>query len=216
MCMLDVEAELEAYILQHSEPEGALLADLSRETHLNVLRPRMLSGHLQGRFLKLLCQLIQARRVLEIGTYTGYAAISMAEGLAEGGMLHTIDRNDELEDFIRTYIRRAGLEERVVFHVGDALKVIPTLDEVFDLVFIDADKREYVAYYQAVFDKVRPGGLIVADDVLWDGKVVDAVAKPDAQTRGILAFNDFVQQDSRVENVLLPVRHGLMLVRKKN
>ena len=212
--MLDVETDLEAYILQHSEPEGTLLADLSRETHLNVLRTRMLSGHLQGRFLKLLCQLIQARRVLEIGTYTGYAAISMAEGLADGGVLHTIDCNDELEDFVRTYIHRAGLEERVVFHVGDALEVIPRLDEVFDLVFIDADKREYVAYYQAVFDKVRPGGLIVADDVLWDGKVVTVLAKPDAQTRGILAFNDFVQQDSRVENVLLPVRHGLMLVRK--
>ena len=212
--MLEMDAELEQYILAHSEPEGEVLAELSRATHLNVLRPRMLSGNLQGQFLKMICRMIGARRVLEIGTYTGYAAISMAAGLEEGGMLHTIDVNDELEDFTCQYIEKSGLQERIVFHVGDACKIIPTLDEMFDLVFIDADKRQYIDYYNLIFDKVRPGGLILADDVLWDGKVVDEASR-DAQTKGILAFNEYVQADNRVENVLLPFRHGLMLIRKK-
>lgn len=213
--MLALDPSLEEYVLRHSEPESALLADLVRETHLNMLRPRMLSGNLQGQFLKMLCRLMEARRVLEIGTYTGYAALSMAEGMAESGVLHTIDCNDELEDLVRKYIGRSGWEERIVFHVGDAREVIPTIDEVFDLVFIDADKREYSDYYRLVVDRVRPGGLIVADDVLWNGKVIDFPAKADAQTQGILDFNDLIQRDSRVENVLLPVRHGLMMVRKK-
>ena len=138
----------------------------------------------------------------------------MAAGLEKGGVLHTIDVNDELEDFTRQYIEKSGLQERIVFHVGDACKIIPTLDEMFDLVFIDADKREYSEYYCLVFEKVRHGGIIVADDVLWDGKVADPQVKPDAQTKGILDFNEMVQADSRVENILLPVRHGLMIVRK--
>ena len=150
--MLEMDAELEQYILAHSEPESEVLAELSRATHLNVLRPRMLSGNLQGQFLKMICRMIGARRVLEIGTYTGYAAISMAAGLEEGGVLHTIDVNDELEDFTRCYMEKSGLQERIVFHVGDACEIIPTLDEVFDLVFIDADKREYSEYYRLVFD----------------------------------------------------------------
>ena len=212
--MLEMDAELEQYILAHSEPEGEVLAELSRATHLNVLRPRMLSGNLQGQFLKMICRMIGARRVLEIGTYTGYAAISMAAGLEKGGVLHTIDVNDELDDFTRQYIEKSGLQERIVFHVGDACKIIPTLDEMFDLVFIDADKREYSEYYRLVFDKVRSGGMIIADDVLWDGKVADPQVKLDAQTKGILNFNEMVQADSRVENILLPVRHGLMIVRK--
>ncbi len=206
--------ELEAYIVEHSEKEPAILAELNRTTHLNVMRPRMLSGNLQGQFLKMLCELLRARRVLEIGTYTGYAAISMAMGVADGGLVHTIDINDELEDIVRDFVRRSGMEERICFHVGDAREVIPRLDEIFDLVFMDADKRQYLDYYRLVFDRVRPGGMIVADDVLWDGKVVDA-GNRDAQTRGISEFNDFVQSDSRVENILLPVRHGLMLIRKK-
>lgn len=209
-----MDLELEAYIAEHSEKEPAILAELDRTTHLNVMRPRMLSGNLQGQFLKMLCGVIQARRVLEIGTYTGYAAISMAMGMPAGGLVHTIDINDELEDIVRDFVHRSGVEERIRFHVGDACEVIPRLDEVFDLVFIDADKRQYLDYYRLVFDRVRPGGMIVADDVLWDGKVVDARSR-DAQTRGILEFNDFVQSDSRVENILLPVRHGLMLIRKK-
>lgn len=212
--MLELNPELEQYILMHSEPESEVLAELSRATHLQVLRPRMLSGNLQGQFLKMICQMIGARRVLEIGTYTGYAAISMASGLAEGGVVYTIDVNDELEDFTRGFIEKSGLEEHIVFHVGDACEIIPRLDEVFDLVFIDADKREYSKYYHLVFDKVRAGGMIIADDVLWDGKVADPNVKLDAQTQGILEFNDMVQADSRVENVLLPVRHGLMMIRK--
>ena len=212
--MLELNPELEQYILMHSEPESEVLAELSRATHLQVLRPRMLSGNLQGQFLKMICQMIGARRVLEIGTYTGYAAISMASGLAEGGVVHTIDVNDELEDFTRGFIEKSGLEEHIVFHVGDACEIIPRLDEVLDLVFIDADKREYSKYYHLVFDKVRAGGMIIADDVLWDGKVADPNVKLDAQTQGILEFNDMVQADSRVENVLLPVRHGLMMIRK--
>lgn len=212
--MLELNKDLEQYILAHTEPECAVLAELSRSTHLNVLRPRMLSGNLQGQFLKMICRMIGARRVLEIGTYTGYAAISMAQGLEADGVVHTIDVNDELEEFTRGFIEKSGLEGRVVFHVGDAREVIPRLDEVFDLVFIDADKREYSEYYRLVFDKVRVGGMIIADDVLWDGKVADPSVKVDAQTRGILEFNDMVQADERVENVLLPVRHGLMLMRK--
>lgn len=214
--MLEINTELEQYILAHSEPESDVLAELSRATHLQVLRPRMLSGNLQGQFLKMMCRMIGARRVLEIGTYTGYAAISMASGLEDGGVLHTIDVNDELEDFTRGFIERSGLQDRIVFHVGDACEIIPRLEETFDLVFIDADKREYSEYYRLVFDKVRPGGMIVADDVLWDGKVAALDVKLDAQTRGILEFNDMVQADSRVENILLPIRHGLMMVRKKN
>ena len=213
--MLEVTPELEQYIEAHSEPESDVLAELSRETHLNVLRPRMLSGNLQGQFLRMICQMIGARRVLEVGTYTGYAAIAMASGMEEDGVLHTIDVNDELEDFTRHYIEKSGLQERIVFHVGDACEMIPCLDEMFDLVFIDADKREYSEYYRLVFDKVRSGGIIIADDVLWDGKVADPQVKLDAQTKGILDFNDMVQSDQRVENLLLPVRHGLMIVRKK-
>lgn len=209
-----MDLELEAYIAGHSEKEPAILAELDRMTHLHVMRPRMLSGNLQGQFLKMLCGMIQARRVLEIGTYTGYAAIAMAMGMPAGGMVHTIDINDELEDIVRDFVHRSGVEERIRFHVGDACEVIPRLEEIFDLVFIDADKRQYLDYYRLVFDRVRPGGMIVADDVLWDGKVVDARSR-DAQTRGILEFNDFVQSDPRVENILLPVRHGLMLIRKK-
>lgn len=212
--MLELSPELEQYIEVHSQREEPVLVELARATHLQVLRPRMLSGNLQGQLLRMLCRMIDARSVLEIGTYTGYAAISMAMGMGEDGVLHTIDVNDELEDFTREFIRKSGLEKRIVFHVGDALEIIPELEGMFDLVFIDADKREYPEYYRLVFDKVRVGGIIVADDVLWDGKVVTEGEKTDAQTRGILDFNDMVQADERVENLLLPVRHGLMLMRK--
>ena len=206
---------LEEYMERHTEAEPEILRQLARETHCRMLLPRMLSGNMQGQLLKMLCRLARARRVLEIGTYTGYSALAMASGMEEGGVLHTIDINDELEDFVRDYIQRSGMEGRIMFHVGDACQVIPEIDEVFDLVFIDADKRQYPDYYRLVFDKVRPGGLIVADDVLWDGKVADGTQQHDPQTRGILAFNDLVQEDGRVENILLPVRHGLMLIRKK-
>ncbi len=212
--MFEIAPELEKYIELHSEPEPVVLSHLSRATHRKILRPRMLSGNMQGQFLKMLCQMNRVHRVLEIGTFTGYAAISMAMGMEEGGLLHTIDINDEIEDFTRDFICRSGLSERIIFHIGDACRIIPQLYETFDLVFIDADKRQYPDYYSLVFDKVRPGGIIVADDVLWEGKVLEGNS-PDAQTRGILEFNELVQTDSRVENILLPIRHGLMLMRKK-
>lgn len=215
MDMTEYENELEEYMMAHSEPEPPVLVELRRVTHLNVMRPRMLSGNMQGQFLKMLCQLMGAKRVLEIGTYTGYAAISMAMGLPEGGLLHTIDVNDELEEMVRQYIERSGLEKKIRFHVGDALEIIPQLEESFDLVFIDADKRQYAEYYDRVFDKVRPGGLIVADDILWDGKVTKEQEK-DAQTRGIIAFNEKIRADERVEKLILPLRHGLFLIRKKD
>lgn len=213
--MLDLSAELEQYITAHSETEPEILQELSRATHLKTLRPRMLSGNIQGQLLKMFCRMLRAERVLEIGTFTGYAAISMAMGLDEKGVVHTIDINDEIEDFAREYIERSGLSSKIVFHIGDACEIIPQLVEKFDLVFIDADKRQYKEYYRLVFGKVRPGGLIVADDVLWDGKVANGVSQ-DAQTRGILEFNELVQADDRVENMLLPIRHGLMLIRKKS
>lgn len=211
---MELNADIEKYIDEHSEQEPEVLARLSRATHQKILRPRMLSGNLQGQLLKMLCRMNHARRVLELGTFTGYAAISMAMGLEEDGVVHTVDINDEIEEFTREYIDRSGLSDRIVFHIGDACEIIPQLDEMFDLVFIDADKRQYADYYRLVFDKVCPGGIIVADDVLWEGKVLDEASR-DAQTRGILDFNALVQADGRVENLLLPIRHGLMLIRKK-
>lgn len=211
---MELNADIEKYIDEHSEQEPEVLARLSRATHQKILRPRMLSGNLQGQLLKMLCRMNHARRVLELGTFTGYAAISMAMGLEEDGVVHTVDINDEIEEFTREYIDRSGMSDRIVFHIGDACEIIPQLDEMFDLVFIDADKRQYADYYRLVFDKVRPGGIIVADDVLWEGKVLDEASR-DAQTRGILDFNALVQADGRVENLLLPIRHGLMLIRKK-
>ncbi|MFA8436285.1 MAG: O-methyltransferase [Marinifilaceae bacterium] len=213
--MLEINRELEDYILTHTEEEDTVLKELDRETHVKMLRPRMLSGHMQGKFLKMICQMIQPKRILEIGTYTGYSAISMAQGMTEEGQLHTIDINDEIEGFTRQFLEKSGLQEKIHFHIGEALEVIPQIDETFDLVFIDADKRQYVDYYETVLPKLRPGGFILADDVLWDGKVVEQVEANDKQTQGILAFNDHVHQDTRVENLMLPIRHGLMVLRKK-
>jgi predicted O-methyltransferase YrrM len=175
----------------------------------------MLSGHVQGKVLYMLCKMINPRRVLEVGTYTGYSAISMGLALNEGALIHTIELQDEKEEIISKYIEKAGLSGKIVCHFGDALKIVPTLEETFDLVFIDADKREYSAYYRLVFDKVRPGGYIVADNILWDGKVVDPVEQQDSQTRGIVEFNELVQNDPRVENVIFPFRDGMMVIRKK-
>lgn len=213
--MIEVNKELEDYILKHTETEDSVLKDLTRETHVKMLRPRMLSGHLQGKFLKMTCQMIRPLRILEIGTYTGYSAISMAMGTNEDCIIHTIDCNDELEQFTRKYIKRSGFEDRIQFHIGDALKIIPQLKESFDLVFIDAAKDQYTDYYDAVLPKLKSGGFILADDVLWDGKVVNEAENNDKQTRGILFFNKLIQEDSRVENLILPIRHGLMMIRKK-
>ena len=208
--------ELQQYITRHTSPEPPLLSELNRETHSKVMKPRMLSGHVQGRFLALLSRMIKPEQVLEIGTYTGYSAICLAEGLAPGGLVHTIDVNEELEDMVRGYLARAGLADKVRYYIGPALQLIPTLDYSFDLVFIDADKINNALYYEMVLDKVVPGGFILVDNVLWSGKVAQQTNKKiDADTQSILDFNARIQADDRVENLLLPLRDGLMMIRKK-
>ena len=208
--------ELENYVVTHSTPETPLLQELRRETHLKVLMPNMLSGPVQGSVLAMLVRMMQPQRILEIGTFTGYSAIWMASALPEGGKLITLDVNEELQEMVQRYIQRAHLESVIEPILGDATEIIPTLKETFDLVFIDADKANYLRYYDLVFDKVRPGGFIIADNVLWHGKVIiQPGEKVNAKTQVLMEFNDRVQQDSRVENVLLPVRDGLMIVRKR-
>ncbi len=206
---------LDEYILSHSDEEGALLSALNRDAHVNLLRPRMLSGHLQGRVLKMFCRMMRPRRVLEIGTYTGYATLCMAEGLADDALIHTIEINDEMEDFIMKYLSRSPHKDKVRLHIGDAMDILPRLDETFDMVFIDADKRMYSEYYDMVFPKVRQGGVILADNTLWDGKVLDEPHTSDRQTAGILRFNDKIKDDARVEKVILPLRDGLTMIWKK-
>lgn len=206
---------IEDYILSHIDEEGELLSTLSRDANVNLLRPRMLSGHLQGRILKMFCRMLAPRRVLEIGTYTGYATLCMAEGLPEDSLIHSIEINDEMEDFIQKYLSRSPDKEKIKVHFGDAMEVIPTLDETFDLIFIDADKRLYSDYYDLVFPKVREGGLILADNTLWDGKVLEEPVSSDKQTIGILAFNEKIKNDPRVEKVILPLRDGLTMIWKK-
>lgn len=208
--------ELQQYVTQHTSPEPELLQRLNRETHAKILMPRMLSGHLQGRVLAMISHMIRPKQILEIGTYTGYSALCLAEGLAPGGTLHTLDINEELEDLVRKYIAEAGLENKIKYYQGQALDIIPTLNYSFDLIFIDADKKNYSRYFDLVIDKVVPGGFILADNVLWSGKVVNEPGqKTDKDTRAILDFNLKVQHDERVENVLLPLRDGLLLMRKK-
>ena len=206
---------IERYILSHIDEEGDLLAALNRDANVNLLRPRMLSGHLQGRILKMFCRMLRPRRVLEIGTYTAYATLCMAEGMEEGALIHTIEINDEMEDFIQKYLSRSPHRDKVRLHLGDAMEIIPRLEETFDMVFIDADKRLYSDYYDLVFPKVRQGGIILADNTLWDGKVVEEVHASDKQTKGIMSFNDKIKRDDRVEKVILPLRDGLTLIWKK-
>lgn len=206
---------IEEYILSHSDDEGELLAALNRDANVNLLRPRMLSGHLQGRILKMFCRMLAPKRVLEVGTYTAYATLCMAEGMAPDGLIHTIEINDEMEDFINKYLDRSPHKEKITVHFGDALEVIPKLGGEFDLVFIDADKRLYSEYYDLVFPMVRPGGLILADNTLWDGHVVEVPRSADKQTLGIMAFNDKIKRDDRVEKVILPLRDGLTMIWKK-
>jgi caffeoyl-CoA O-methyltransferase len=205
---------LENYIEQHTKPEPEILKKLNRETHAHVLMPQMLSGHLQGRFLKMLTCMIQPKQVLEIGTFTGYSALCIAEGLTEEGMLHTIDINEELTDMVKKYLTEAGADKKVKTYTGNALQIIPELKYTFDMVFIDADKKNYLKYYELVFEKVRKGGYIIADNVLWSGKVVETKGKIDEDTKSIMAYNDKIMNDSRVENVLVPIRDGLMIARK--
>lgn len=205
---------IEGYIRSHIDEEGALLAELNRDAHVNLLRPRMIAGHLQGRILKMFCRMLRPRRVLEIGTYTGYATLCMAEGLEEGSLIHTIEINDEMENFIQKYLSRSSYKDRIRLHFGDAMEIVPRLGETFDLVYIDGDKRMYSAYYDRMFPFVRTGGLILADNTLWDGKVVEEEIPSDRQTCGILAFNDKIKRDDRVEKVILPLRDGLTMIWK--
>ena len=205
--------ELEDYILAHIDEEGDTLESLNRDTHLYHLRPRMCSGHLQGKILKMLVRMINPKTILELGTFTGYSALAMADGLTDGE-LHTIEIDDELEEFILNHFESAPNGNKIHLHIGDAREIIPQLNKQFDMVFIDANKRQYVEYYNLVFDYVRPGGFIIADNTLWDGKVVDWGKKLDAQTEGILKFNDFIAADKRVEKVILPIRDGLTLIHK--
>lgn len=211
-----MQEELEEYILSHIDPEGDHLSRLNRETHIYHLRPRMCSGHLQGRLLKMFVRMINPHTILELGTFTGYSALCLAEGLiAPDRELHTIEIDDELEDFIRSHFEASALHDRINLHIGDACKILPSLGKTFDLVFMDANKREYCEYYDLVFPLVSPGGFIIADNTLWDGKVVDWGKKLDAQTEGILKFNDMVAQDPRVEKVIIPLRDGLTIIYKK-
>lgn len=210
-----IDKKIEAYALEHSSEAPEMLTRIDRETHLQVLAPRMLSGHLQGRMLSMLSHMVRPKHVLEIGTYTGYSALCLAEGLVEGGSLITIDVNEELEDRTRSYFDTSKYKEAIDFKVGDAMQIIPTLNQNFDLVFIDADKRNYSNYYNLVIDKLTTGGIIIADNVLWSGKVLHDAKNIDRDTQEILNFNRMVQEDNRVENVLFPVRDGLMVIRKK-
>ncbi len=209
------EENIEQYILDHIDAEGELLAALNRDAHVNLLRPRMLSGHLQGRILKMLCRMCRPKTILEIGTYTGYATLCLAEGAGDDAEVHTIEINDELEDFILKHLNQSESRKKIHLHIGDAMEIIPRLDILFDFVFIDADKRLYSEYYDLVFDQVNPGGIIVADNTLWDGKVLEESLYSDAQTAGILQFNDKIAADQRIEKVILPVRDGLTIMYKK-
>ena len=204
--------QLEEYLEAHATAPDAVLQELYRHTYLHEMNPRMMSGPVQGKFLQFLCQMLKPRRVLEIGTYTGYAAICIARGLPEGGKLVTIEANKEYEDTLRHYFDKAQVSEQIDLIIGDAKTVIPTLSDTFDLIFIDADKVSYPSYYNMVMEKVHPGSFILADNVLWDGKVLNAQTK-EHDTQALIAFNDIVQNDSRVENVLLPIRDGLMMIR---
>lgn len=210
-----LDPKIEDYAALHSNNESELLQKVNRETHLEVLMPRMLSGHLQGRFLSLLSQIHHPKFILEIGTYTGYSALCLAEGLAEGGRLVTMDLNEELEDRVNGYFNESPFAGQLTMQVGDATELIPQLDEKIDLVFIDADKENYAKYFDLVIDKMNPGGLIIADNVLWSGKVIDGAANDDESTQGLIEYNQKIQSDPRVDNMLLPLRDGLMIARKK-
>lgn len=207
--------EIETYSETHTENENELLKSLNRETHANVLNPRMLSGHLQGRFLSMISRMICPDKILEIGTYTGYSALCLCEGLKTGGKLITLDINEELETLTRRYFDQSEFADQIDYRIGNALDIIPTLNDTFDLVFMDADKINYISYFNLCIDKVRPGGFILADNVLWSGKVVDKeLKKIDKDTQALLDFNNMVHEDQRVSNILLPIRDGLMILQK--
>ena len=210
-----ISEKLDGYVVRHSEDEPALLKALTRETYQKILQPRMLSGHYQGRVLSVLSKLIRPKVILEIGTFTGYSALCLAEGLSLDGVLHTIDINEELVDFQRTYFDKSDYGSQIIQHLGPALDIIPTLDTHFDLVFMDADKPNYINYFNKIIDKLNPGGVILSDNVLWSGKVIEALEPNDHSTRIVLEYNKLLKEDPRIETVLLPIRDGLTVSIRK-
>lgn len=208
-----ISEELENYVAQHSEDEPQLLAELNRETHLKVLQPRMLSGHFQGRVLSMLSKIINPKHILEIGTYTGYATLCLGEGLQSDGTIDTIDNNEELVDFQRKYFDRSSYGKQIFQHLGNALDIIPTLDKKYDLVFIDADKENYANYFNIVLPKMNKGGIILSDNVLWSGKILEEVKANDKKTNSLLQYNKLLKESDKVETVLLPIRDGLTVSR---
>ena len=209
-----VNNKIEDYIRKNSSKEPKILKDLNKETYLKVLNPRMLSGHIQGRFLSIITKLIKPKKILEIGTYTGYSAICMAEGLIENGIIHTIDINEELVSIQNKYFAKSKCNNSIIQHVGDARRIIKSINEKFDLVFLDADKENYIEYYELVIEKVKKGGLIIADNVLWTGKVVEPEKDDDELTQYLIDFNKMINEDDRVENIILPLRDGLNVILK--
>ncbi|GAB4341470.1 MAG: O-methyltransferase [Flammeovirgaceae bacterium] len=208
-----INQEIERYIEQNASPETALLSKISRETHLEVLMPNMLSGHVQGLVLSMISKMLRPRRILEIGTYTGYSAICLAQGLVPDGLLYTLDINEELEKRVLRYFEEAQMSSKIKLMIGDAQEIIPKINEIFDLVFIDADKKNYIHYFDMVLPKVRRGGFILADNVLWKGKIIDKETK-DKDTTALREFNEKVSLDPRVRNVILPLRDGIMIIEK--
>ena len=209
-----VNNKIEDYIRKNSSKEPEILKDLNKETYLKVLNPRMLSGHIQGRFLSIITKLIKPKKILEIGTYTGYSAICMAEGLIENGIIHTIDINEELISIQNKYFAKSKCNNSIIQHVGDARNIIKSINEKFDLVFLDADKENYMEYYELLIEKVKKGGLIIADNVLWTGKVVEPEKDDDELTQYLIDFNKMINEDDRVENIILPLRDGLNVILK--
>lgn len=207
--------QIDDYILRHIDEENEYLKKLYRDTHVKLLRPRMASGHLQGRLLNMLVRMIRPKNILEIGTYSGYSALCLAEGLEPDGRLYTFEINDEQEDFTRPWIENSPYAPQIEFIIGDALQLVPKMDVVFDMAFVDGDKRRYMDYYEMILPRLSPGGYIIADNTLWDGHVVEEPRHNDLQTQGIMNFNDRIAADPRVEKVILPLRDGLTLIRKK-
>tara|TARA_B110000503_G_scaffold142912_1_gene241597 strand:- start:2387 stop:3025 length:639 start_codon:yes stop_codon:yes gene_type:complete len=207
-----LDEKIDKYVTQHTSKESDLLYELHRETYMKVLQPRMLSGHFQGRVLSMISKMIQPSRILELGTYTGYSALCLAEGLTKDGHLHTIDKNEELEDFVQSFIDRSKLATQITQHIGDALNVIPQLNEDWDMVFIDADKENYLNYYNLIIPTLKSGSYILADNILWSGKVVDE-ASQDKDTKLLREFNTQITEDPRIENILLPIRDGIQIGR---
>lgn len=207
--------KLTEYISAHSDEEDPVLYELNRKTNLEMIYPEMLSGNIQGQFLKMISQILQPKRILEVGTFTGYATICMAAGLKDDGKIHTIDINEELKEIAETFFAKTGIKDKVTMHIGDALEIIPTLDEEFDLVFLDADKANYPLYYPIIKTKIHSGSIILVDNVLWSGKILKPVVPKDKATKGILAFNKMVKEDKEVEKFILPLRDGVTMIRKK-